>query len=664
MTTLLRCVNGHEWQADPGGSAPCPLCGAPEQPLGLPPTFPGSRPAFTINPDAPQAPPVLAGYEVLEEIGRGGMGIVYRARHRDSGQVVALKVIRKEKLGSADLVSRFRREAQASSRLQHPNLVQVFEADLAGQTPFLAIEFVPGLTLQKLVEDAGPLPVALACDFIRQVALGLEHADRMRLVHRDIKPSNIMVLAPAGLPLPPRPLVKILDMGVARLFQAENDVPLTTLTRDGSVIGTPDYIAPEQLENPRGVDIRADIYSLGCTLYFLLTGQVPFPGGSLVQKLDRQRWHVAPAVGQLRPDIAPAVAAVVRKLMAKHPDDRYQNAGELASALEALARTGVLPGIAALASLPAQKALAGHKGGVLALAWAGGLLASAGSDRTIRLWDASAGQEVRRCGEGKLEVSALAGLPGLVLACHGVTMRAYDLATGKEALRLAGHTDSLRCVAASADGKLAATGGDDRTVRVWDLERGSLLSRFAKHSASVSGVALLARWPRHRLGGARRHGAGLGRGDGQGDQEHRRAEGADHLHRLGGRWQGDLHGALRHDVASVGCPGPGVAALRRAQADGDGPGGAGPAADVVEQGPDGPALGRGRRRRGGGVPGPHRPGVGGGGGAGWDVRHGRRRWNGTAVADAVSQNASRAERRMPPPRKSMPHASSNDSQGQ
>src|SRR5262249_46199029 len=119
---------------------------------------------------------------------------------------------------------------------------------------------------------------------------------------------------------------------------------LTTLTREGSVIGTPDYIAPEQLENPHAADIRADLFSLGCTFYFLLTGQVPFPGGTLIQKLDRQRWHTPLSVDQLRPEVPPGVARVVRRLMAKHPDDRYRDPGELAEALEQLARTGELPG--------------------------------------------------------------------------------------------------------------------------------------------------------------------------------------------------------------------------------------------------------------------------------------------------------------------------------
>src|SRR5262249_54581148 len=151
------------------------------------------------------------------ELGRGGMGVVYKARRLDGGRVVALKVILKERLGSPEVVNRFRREALAAARLSHPNIVRVYESDQEGDTHFLAMEYVPGVTLQRLVEQSGPLPAARACDFVRQAALGLGHAAEQGLVHRDIKPANLMLAVPPGAPLPPRPLVKILDMGVARL---------------------------------------------------------------------------------------------------------------------------------------------------------------------------------------------------------------------------------------------------------------------------------------------------------------------------------------------------------------------------------------------------------------------------------------------------------------
>src|SRR5262249_30158138 len=162
-----------------------------------------------------------------------------------------------------EVVQRFRREAQAAARLSHPNIVQVYESDQEGDLHYLAMEYVPGETLQRMVERTGPLPVAVACDYIRQTALGLQHAAEQSLVHRDIKPSNLMVVAGSGRG--GRGVVKILDMGVAKLLESRqfHEESLTTLTRDGAVVGTPDYIAPEQLEDPHGADIRADLYSLG-----------------------------------------------------------------------------------------------------------------------------------------------------------------------------------------------------------------------------------------------------------------------------------------------------------------------------------------------------------------------------------------------------------------
>ncbi len=503
MTTLLRCVNGHQFEASISGSdtAACPVCGAPDRTLLTPPTLPGERPSLGLSGSggvaaaSADAPPVLSRYEILEELGKGGMGVVYRARQRDTGRVVALKVIRKERLVNPDMLSRFRREAQASARLTHSAIVQVYEADEEGGVPYLAMEYVAGITLQKLVEETGPLPIAQACDFVRQTALGLQHAAEQRLVHRDIKPANLMVVAPNGLPLPPRPVVKLLDMGVARVFHlSEQDASLTTLTRDGSVIGTPDYIAPEQLEDPRQVDIRADLYSLGCTFYYLLTGQVPFPGGTLIQKLDRQRWHTAPSVNQIRHEVPGPLAAVIRRLMAKHPDDRYQSPGELAAALEALLRTGELPGgQAALALLPVR-VLNGHTAAVTAVAFGKDdrLLVSGGADRTVRFWDVDTGQERFRGGDGRHEIGSLAVVPGsgVVLAGQGVTVRALDPAGGRELFRLTGHNDAVRCLAVSADGRRAVSGSDDRTVRIWDLERAREIRRFSQHRAGVTGVAL------------------------------------------------------------------------------------------------------------------------------------------------------------------------------
>jgi WD40 repeat protein len=382
--------------------------------------------------------------------------------------------------------------------LSHPNIVAVYEADQQGDTHYLAMEYVAGVTLQRLVEQSGPLPVAEACDFVRQTALGLQHATEQALVHRDIKPGNLMAVVPPGGPLWSRPLIKLLDMGVARLYQSGDfhDESLSTLTRDGSVIGTPDYVAPEQLEDPHKADIRADLYSLGCTFYFLLSGQVPFPGGTLIQKLDRQRWETPPSVDQLRPEVPPAVAAVVRRLMAKHPDDRYRTPAELADALDQLARTGVLPRGHQPAPLRETCCLRGDVGPVVAAAFLpdGKTLVSAAADRAVRRWDAETGEVQGRFAEAPYEIGCLAVVQGSgqVLVGQGAGVRLYDPATGRELARLTGHTDAVRSVGVGAGGRRVLTGSDDRTVRLWDLAAGREMLRLAGHRAGVTGVALSA----------------------------------------------------------------------------------------------------------------------------------------------------------------------------
>jgi tRNA A-37 threonylcarbamoyl transferase component Bud32 len=487
MSRLLRCTHGHEWHSDASGSpSVCPVCSQ-------------DTIASTVLVPAPQPtaepPPNITGYEILAEVGRGGMGIVYKARDLTRNRDVALKVILKERIANAEALQRFRREAQAAARLSHPNIVAVYDYDQDGDTHYLAMEFVPGLTLQRLVDQSGPLAVPHACDFVRQLALGLQHASEQALVHRDIKPSNVMAVMP-GSRLPPRPLVKLLDMGVARLYQArdfQND-SITTLTRDGVVVGTPDYIAPEQLENPHGADIRADLYSLGCTFYFLLSGQVPFPGGTLIQKLDRQRWEHPASVDQVRSEVPAAVAAVVRRLMAKHPDDRYRTPGELAAALEQLARTGTLPAGHQPEAIEATRTFTGHAGLVLGVCFLpdGQSAVSAATDRTVRLWDVTTGTERRRVCESLHEIGCLTVSPttGEVFVGQGASVRLYDPQTGREIQRFTGHIDAVRCLCVSADGRVALSAGDDRTVRVWDVASGRETQRFTKHRARITGVAL------------------------------------------------------------------------------------------------------------------------------------------------------------------------------
>jgi WD40 repeat protein/serine/threonine protein kinase len=278
---------------------------------------------------------VLGQYLLLERLGQGGMGQVFKARHLLLGRIVALKVIRKDRLNNPDAVRRFRREIRAAAQLSHPNVILAFDAEEAGGTHFLAMEYVEGTDLAKLLKERGALPVREACDYVRQAALGLQHAYERGLVHRDVKPSNLLLSGKPDTPLANR-TIKVLDLGLARVADPlRHDESSHTLTAEGAVMGTPDYIAPEQIEESREVDIRVDIYSLGCTLYHLLTGRPPFPGGSLGRKLSRHLTAEPAAVESLRLDLPPGLPIVVRQMMAKRPEDRHQTPADVARALTA-----------------------------------------------------------------------------------------------------------------------------------------------------------------------------------------------------------------------------------------------------------------------------------------------------------------------------------------
>jgi serine/threonine protein kinase len=268
---------------------------------------------------------VLGPYLILSRIGKGGMGFVYQARHQLMNRVVALKVIHKQALANPEAVQRFRREIELAAQLSHPNIVAAYDASQVDDRHFLVMEYVEGTDLHHLVEKSGPLPPSKACGYIGQAALGLQHAHERGLVHRDIKPSNLLVTTHGDV-------VKILDLGLARSAAVEG-VAASQLTRLGTLVGTPDYIAPEQIANPHRADIRADIYSLGGTFYFLLAARPPFVGGTLAEKLCWHQGAEPPPVEQLRPDVPPAVGAVVRKMLAKRPEDRYPTPVEVAAAL-------------------------------------------------------------------------------------------------------------------------------------------------------------------------------------------------------------------------------------------------------------------------------------------------------------------------------------------
>jgi eukaryotic-like serine/threonine-protein kinase len=291
---------------------------------------------------------LLGQYRILDQVGRGGMGRVYKAEHRTMRRTVALKVLSPGVLGNDRAVELFLHEVRAVAQLVHPNVVTAYDANEVDGKYFLVLEFVDGPNLNQLVRRQGPLPVGLACDYARQVAGALQAAHGLGMVHRDVKPSNLLVQW-RGAPGASSPgLVKVSDFGLARLHDparadADDSAPPTILTRANTVMGTPDYLSPEQSRDLHATDIRSDLYSLGCTLYFLLTGSVPFPGGTALDKLVRHCTESPAPVGSLRPDAPPGVVAIVERLMAKDPAERFQTPAELAEALAPFAVSGPTP---------------------------------------------------------------------------------------------------------------------------------------------------------------------------------------------------------------------------------------------------------------------------------------------------------------------------------
>ncbi len=261
----------------------------------------------------------LKQYKLLGQIGKGGMSHVYLAEHTVMERRVALKVLPRQRVKDRSYLARFRLEARAAARLDDPNIVRVYDIDSEGDTHYIVMEYVDGRDLHQTVTQDGPLKFEVAADYIAQVANGLEHAHQMGLVHRDIKPANCLLDA--------HKTVKLLDMGLAKLTDDETSL---TLANDENVLGTADYLAPEQALNSHGADARADIYSLGCTLYFLLVGKPPFPDGTISERLLKHQVEQPESLLNLRPDCPLSLEDICSRMMRKKPEDRIQTAGEVA----------------------------------------------------------------------------------------------------------------------------------------------------------------------------------------------------------------------------------------------------------------------------------------------------------------------------------------------
>lgn len=472
---------------------------------------------------------VLGQYLILEQLGEGSMGVVFKAWHRKMGRVVALKVIRKERLTSAEVVHRFQREIRAAAQLTHPNIVHAYDADEVDGTHFLVMEFVDGASLARLLKLWGPVPIPLACDFAHQVALGLDHAYERGVVHRDIKPANLLYVPTRARPVSaymvggdqstvensrdPRAthpegfwscqpaLIKILDMGLATSDSRTTPDPSGDLTAFGGMVGTPDFIAPEQARDARTADIRADLYSLGCTFYYLLAGKVPFPGGSLAEKVLQHQLDEPPPIEELRPEVPSDLARILRKLMAKRAEDRYQTPAELALELTPCLRSTE---VEALEPFAAGKVLPHANEKALAKPQQRRRLRWIPVAATVLIGVAVGflyGPSLFRSAATVIEQTrAETPRPTKPVAAPSSPLDQLDpgkipandlIATIPELVALLkGHSGAVWGVAFSPDGCHLATGGTDGVVGFWDLDGSMFKQRTMqkKHTAQVSSV--------------------------------------------------------------------------------------------------------------------------------------------------------------------------------
>jgi hypothetical protein len=522
----------------------------PGHSVGDPTSRPRAHSRAAPGAEGGAGPPAIPGYELLEPVGRGGMGVVYRARQLSLDRVVALKVLHAAAAQDPAAVDRMRREARVMARLSHPHIVTVHDAGQAGEYFYFAMEFVDGIDLHRLVEHSGPLPGGLACELMRQAALGLQHAHEQGLVHRDIKPSNLIV-TPAPPPSSQRQALvekgmrlKVLDLGLARLAEPVGAaVSPNPLTQVGAFMGTPDFVAPEQANDPRCADVRSDLYSLGCTFYYVLTGQAPFAGATPLAKLMQHHLSDAPLVEDLRPELAGALAGVIRKLMAKRPEERYGTPAELAAALAAIqaAAAGPAPGAApgtggkAAPSTPAGarpagraglvRRLYGHTDWVKCVAFrpTGGVLASGGLDGTVRLWLPGPGEEVGRAEGHASAVLCLAFAPdgrSVVSGGQDRLLCLWDLRekedSGKKPTLIppssfllppslrwqaAGHDDNVNAVSFSPDGGRILSASHDGTLRLWQTATGRQARAWRGHDGPVWAVAFAGDGRRALSGG-------------------------------------------------------------------------------------------------------------------------------------------------------------------
>lgn len=474
---------------------------------------------------------VLGSYIVRERLGESRAGLVFKARHLHLRRIAAVKVIREELLADPRVLERFYQEIQATSSLAHPHIVHAYDAGPVGKTHFVATEYVKGTDLWRLVKKAGSITVPQACEYISQTALGLQNAYERGLLHLDVKPGNLLVTrssadtpAPSTTPSPTAPpssktfragLIKIRNLGLTAL-----EDPASALFVNGRFLGDPDVRAPELADPSARPDVRSELYSLGCTFYFLLTGQPPFPEGTSEEKMHRHRTEEPVAVEVLRPGVPPGVQTVLNTLLAKNPEERYRTPVEVCSALNQLSSSGSSVNLSSLQDregsgittfrrllsalgLRARKQATNLVGAgsslrlraarassmklklaaaaILALVLVGAYLLFRGSPGTREPGDDS-------LASGKL-VSALDGLDGKLIAKMERPAGFKDELVAVLGSHRGRHWQEATCIAFSPDGKLLASGGADKEIRIWDAETLEESAILRGHIARISSLS-------------------------------------------------------------------------------------------------------------------------------------------------------------------------------
>jgi len=516
-----------------GTTESLPAAGAPgSDSRGTPSTVVGPRRGAPPTPSTPS--PTIPGYEILEELGRGGMGVVYKARHIGLNRIVALKMILAAEHAGRDAVARFRAEAEAVAQLKHPNIVQVYDIGEYAGRPYFSMEFVEGGSLAKRI-DGKPQPPKWCAEICEKLALAMHLAHSQGIVHRDLKPANVLLVVQASclheagwkpalpdagkMPAPQEP--KIMDFGLAKRLES-----VTTLTQSGAVMGTPQYMAPEQASGEgKRVGPPADVYALGATLYTMLTGKPPFSADTALGVLRKVVSEEPTPPATLHKRIPPDLETICLKCLQKEPAKRYASAHELAADLRRFLNHEP---IVARASSPWEKAAKWTKRrpaaaaliGVSALALvalAGGGLwynvqlvaernkAVAEAERA-GLAEAKAARRLADSLVSQADALCLAGRPRESLDRYNeakTTLTAlgeptFAVETGISELcnaypppliTFGSHTDSARGVAFSPGGKLALSGSADKTLKLWEVATGRELRTFSGHTKCVGSVA-------------------------------------------------------------------------------------------------------------------------------------------------------------------------------